>query len=325
MRFLCPLFAVCVFPVAALAQPTPWANKIFDSLGYDFGKVARGVTKSHTFKMTNIYEIPLQITEIRVNCGCSTATVSKKTLKPKESGELTVTVDGTKVDGPKFARIFVTVGPDFVSTATLVVKAEPELDIVMEPRILDFGTLSPGSGGSKTVQIKRPGKPEWRIVGVAERAKSSLSVKVEEKTEGKERSYQVVVALKEKLPAGAFKEEVVLKTNDAAEATLSFPVLANVEGALTVTPGLLELDGLTVGKETTRKIVVRGKSPFRITKAEGLGEGVKIDLPERSATVHILDVRVTPGRAGVFHREITIASDLGGETAQLVLDGKAEK
>src|SRR5262245_57784647 len=95
----------------ASAQTGAWADKLFaGKTSHSFGTAARGTQLHHEFTLTNIYSVPLEITNVRSSCGCLTATPSVKSLKPKETATLNINVDTRKFSGPKTFNIFVTVG-----------------------------------------------------------------------------------------------------------------------------------------------------------------------------------------------------------------------
>jgi hypothetical protein len=55
-------------PQPAQQQPQEWAAKLFGSptnLVHDFGSVPRGAQLHHDFVMTNIYAVPIEITNVR--------------------------------------------------------------------------------------------------------------------------------------------------------------------------------------------------------------------------------------------------------------------
>src|SRR5689334_18881763 len=87
---------------AAPAQGDNWANKLFtfqggpQALYHDFGTVPNGSILRHNFSIYNPWAIPIEITEIRVSCGCVSAKVSKSLLQPRESAVLEATMDTTK-------------------------------------------------------------------------------------------------------------------------------------------------------------------------------------------------------------------------------------
>lgn len=70
-----------------------------DQAIYDFGEVIAGIAVTHTFVLTNTGDAPLVITKVQTSCGCTTTALSKTTLEPGESVELTATFDSTHYSG----------------------------------------------------------------------------------------------------------------------------------------------------------------------------------------------------------------------------------
>ena len=76
-RLMLALAAILLLAQTAAAQSTAWADKLFGGVtAHDFGVVPRGAQLKHSFKITNIYKEPLEITQVRVSCDCLTATAS---------------------------------------------------------------------------------------------------------------------------------------------------------------------------------------------------------------------------------------------------------
>jgi uncharacterized protein (TIGR03067 family) len=103
-----------------------WADKLFLGKGgtsHDFGTVPPGAQLRHRFILKNIYKVPLEITGIRASCGCAMFAHTTKAIGPGEEGGIDVTLDTRRFRGPKTVSIYVTVGPVFVSTATLRITA----------------------------------------------------------------------------------------------------------------------------------------------------------------------------------------------------------
>src|SRR5207302_3817194 len=65
-----------------------WASKLFEETSWDFGNCKRGDTLKHRFKITNIYQVPIELTSVRVGCGAVTCSLSRHTLQPRETGYL---------------------------------------------------------------------------------------------------------------------------------------------------------------------------------------------------------------------------------------------
>src|SRR5262249_48411744 len=101
------------------AASGPWAEKLFKgATSHDFGTVPRGSQLSYRFTLTNIYAVDLQLVNIRSSCGCVTVNPSTRLLKSKQTAYLEILMDTRKFTGAKTISIYVTVGPDYTSTAT---------------------------------------------------------------------------------------------------------------------------------------------------------------------------------------------------------------
>jgi hypothetical protein len=92
----------------------------------------------HRFYLKNIYKVPLQITSVRVSCGCLSWKQSASKIQPNETAFIEVTLDPRRFSGKKTMRLYVTFGNDYVSTATLTVEAVARADEVSQA-----GTAAP--------------------------------------------------------------------------------------------------------------------------------------------------------------------------------------
>jgi RNA polymerase sigma factor (sigma-70 family) len=110
-------------PPAASNTQGPWAAKLFKETSKDFGACSGDEPLTYRFEMTNIYTVPLEVTNVRASAGCVTWTLSTKTLKPKESGYLEVRMDPRRFTGARTFMIYVSVGPTYSSTVNLTLSA----------------------------------------------------------------------------------------------------------------------------------------------------------------------------------------------------------
>ncbi len=159
------LFALLVFPALSPALSAQgWANKLFkDQTTHDFGTVARGAQLYHRFPITNIYAVPLEVTNARVSCNCVTANPVPKLLQPRETGYVEVFMDARRFSGRKDVTVYITVGPTFVSTAELKVSAISRADVVFNPGEVNFGPISPGPTATQSIDVEYAGALDWRI------------------------------------------------------------------------------------------------------------------------------------------------------------------
>ena len=92
----------------AKPEPPPCAQQpkiVFSETSYDFGKAEPGDKVSHTFRFSNKGYSPLQITNIRTNCGCTATNLGKKLLAANEFSELAVTLNVGKRPGRKTKNV----------------------------------------------------------------------------------------------------------------------------------------------------------------------------------------------------------------------------
>lgn len=298
----------------APAQDDNWANKLFKgTTGHDFGSVPKGAQLYHRFTMTNIYAVPLEITNVRTSCGCVTPTTSAQTLQPRETAYLDIKMDTRVFTGPRTVSVYVTVGPQFISTATLRVSANSRSDVVFNPGQISFGVVSRGETPSQSIDVEYAGTLDWKVSEVVKNG-APLDVSLEEvyRRPGQV-GYRVRATLNRDAPAGQLKQELLLKTNDPASPLVPVLVEGTVQASLTVVPSPVSLGQPKVGETLTQRIVVRGARNFRVVGVDGLGEGLDVDIPTKAASIQILTLHVKPGKAGEFRRKLDIKTDLEKE------------
>lgn len=318
------LALVTSFLLAPAAQAqSAWADKMFGGdLVHDFGVVARGSQLKYSFKMTNIWKVPLEITDVKVSCGCLKAEPSTRVLQPNETAMLNIHMDGKQFSGPKTIRIHVTVGPKFVSTATLTVSANARGDVAFLPNEIDFGTVQRGQTPTKPIEVEYNGtQVDWRVTEIVKNGSAPFELRVEPLggTPAR-RGYRLFATMKPDATGGAFKQDVILKTNDLTSPILTFHIVGNVQAGLAVSPSPIVVRDLKVGETQTKKVFVRAPRPFRVTAVEGQGDGVTVDVPNRQDMTLVLTVHIEPAAAGNLRRQLLIRTDLDGETTPLTIE-----
>jgi hypothetical protein len=325
-KLMLALVATVLVSQTASAQ-TAWADKLFGGVTtHDFGVVPRGAQLKHTFRLTNIYKEPLEITQIRVSCSCLTAKASTSLLHPNESATLDISMDGRQFSGAKTIRIYVSVGPKYISTATLTVTANARTDVVFTPGELDFGNVSRGATPSRHIDVEYGGALDWKVTEIVKSAGSPFELKVEElppqANTVARKGYRLIATVKADAAAGPFKQEIMLKTNDPASPVLTCYISGAVQARLAISPPSLSVTGLRVGESQTKKLVLRADRPFRVTGIDGLGDGITADIPDRQDTTMILSVTIQPTKAGELRRQLTVRTDLDKENAIIQVQGE---
>src|SRR5947207_11927109 len=76
-----------------------WADGLFEETGRDFGSVPRGPTLNHPFRLTNQTGQTIHIANVRVSCGCVSASALKDELGPGQSTAIMANMDTMRFFG----------------------------------------------------------------------------------------------------------------------------------------------------------------------------------------------------------------------------------
>lgn len=296
-----------------------WARKMFAKKGgeistsHDFGYVARGSKVEHRFKITNRYKEDVHISGVSASCRCATPSVAKDTLKTWESGDLVVTFNTHLFLGHRSATITVNIDKPFPATVYLQVSGYIRSDVVLEPQGVDFGSVDQGGTASKTVRVKYAGRSDWKITDVRS-TNPNYEVEVKEVSRATgEVVYDLVVDLGKGNSAGYLNDILTVITNDSRATKFPVDVRGNILSALNVSPGELFVGDVKTGEEVTKKLVVRGKKPFRITKIDCGDKCFTFDSGDEAKKLHVIPVTFkAPKDVGEIHETISIETDLDG-------------
>jgi hypothetical protein len=308
------LVALLLVNGTASAQSSAWADKMFQgNTVHDFGSVPHGAQLFYRFPITNVWAVPIELMNVRVSCGCVTATPSKKELQPRESGFLDVTMDAHRFTGVKSVTIYVTLGPQYTSTASLRVSANSRVDVVFNPGQVNFGVVQRGQTPAQTIDVEYAGVLDWKVNEVDSNG-APLDVAFEQLYREPGRvGYKIRTTLKADAAPGLLKQELFLKTNDPASPLVPVLVEANIQASLTVKPSMLQMGSPKVGETVSRRVIVHGGKPFRIVAIEGLGDGIQADIPQTAAEVQAVTFTFQPALAGAVRRQFQIVTDLAGQ------------
>ncbi|CAN5531386.1 DUF1573 domain-containing protein [soil metagenome] len=323
-------------PVAA-ATPTPWANKFFVKdntpavLTHDFGTVPQGTMLTHKMTITNIYDVPMQVIDVRKSCTCLEAVLPTQVLQPHETAELTLQMNTAKFTGANAQTFFVTFGPQYVSTAVIRVSATSRADVTMSPGTANFGVVALGAKPSQTINVKYTGKQrDWKITGVVPPT-GPFEVQVKEMGRGgllgggllggSGPEFAVTVSLKDGVQPGPISETISLKTSDPTAAVFVINVTGTVQAPVTVSPGIVKFDG-KVGVALEQKVMVRATKQFKVQSIADSGDGLSVDAFPTAAPVQIVTVKLTPKTAGKLNKSLTLLTELGPVTIQIEGDVK---
>lgn len=297
------------------ASAQDWAQKLFQVTSHDFGTVARGSQPEFAFEITNIYEEPVEIAEVRTSCGCTTPQITKRHLKTWEKGAVVATLNTRSFTGSKQATLTVVISKPFPAEVQLSIQGNIRSDVVFEPWQVDFREVPQGRAAEQRVIVTHAGKADWQIVDVRS-ANPHFEVELlsENRAAGRVR-YELLVRLLASAPAGHFQDELTFVTNDPKSGAITLPIQGQVLTPLTVNPASLFLGVLHPGQAVTKRLVVRGTQPFRVLQVDCGNEAFQFEVSDEAKTLHFIPVTFQADQqTGELNETIQIATDLGGGT-----------
>ncbi|HBJ36604.1 MAG TPA: hypothetical protein DDZ51_17980, partial [Planctomycetaceae bacterium] len=137
-------------------------------------------------------------------------------------------------------------------------------------------------------------RSDWAVVDVLT-TKPWVSVEVkQESRNGQSSVYLLTVNLAPDAPAGAFRDELVVVTNDRTRPRVPFLISGELESELTISPQSIAGGSVKPGETIEKKLVIRGKEAFVIDSIDAKGWEVTFDPVTEAKTTHIVNVRFAP-------------------------------
>lgn len=312
LAFVCSALFASMLSVAADAQE--WPKKMFETLDHDFGTVARGSDTVYKFEVTNKFVEDIHISGVRSSCGCTTPSVENDLIKTYEKAYIVAKFNTRTFTGYHSATLTVTIDKPYPAQVQVRVHGYIRGDVVFEPGGINFGTVDQGATQEKKVSVRYAGHSGWEIKDVVAANESSDYYEVELQEsyrQGGSARYDLMVRLKDTAPAGYLKDQLTLVTNDGNNPRIPIDIEGRVMPEISVMPVDWVLGDITAGEQATKKLIVRGKTPFSITKID-CDESFDCQFDPKTATTHVVSVTFTAGdRDGRLKKPITIHTDRG--------------
>lgn len=311
---------------ADAASAVTWAEGFFEELGKDFGSVPRGPTLNHPFRLTNQTGQPVHIANVRVSCGCVSASALRDDLAPGQSTAILANMDTMRFYGTRTVTIYVQFDRPQWEEVRLWVRANSRDDVSLTPDGLTFGQIQHGANPTATVQVSLLGNNQWQILEARGESNYVQTAAKEIRRDDSQVTYQLTARLRPDTPVGKWFSDVWLKTNNPSMPRVRVPLTVEIEPALSINPASVVLGLVKAGGESERKIIVRGSESFRITRIEGTDDSwsVRESSPE-SKPVHVLTVKLKGKNPGEQSKTLRVLTDLKQEgdvefqaTAQVV-------
>ena len=309
---LTTLLSVCFFASPIFAQD--WAEKMFDKMEHNFGTVARGADTVYRFEVTNLYKQTMHISGVRSSCGCTDVSIENPTIKTHEKAYIVAKFNTRTFTGRHGATITVTFASPFAAEVQVRVHGNIRSDVVFNPGAIQFGTVDQGSAKQQQVSVSYAGRGNWQILDITN-DNDYFEVELTETTRtSRQVAYKLLVRIKDNVPPGYIADQLTVVTNESSAESQRIPLF--VEGKvvpeISVTPENLVLGDVEAGAEVVRKVVVRGKTPFKIVDI-GCGDNCfQFKTDDQAKKVHLVEITYRAGvNTGKLSSPIHIKTDRG--------------
>ncbi|MEO2046435.1 MAG: DUF1573 domain-containing protein [Pirellulales bacterium] len=291
-----------------------WADKMFGKLSHDFGTVARGADTVYRFEVTNLYKQTMHITGVRSSCGCTTPTVENATIKTHEKAYIVAKFNTRTFVGRHGATLTVSLDAPFRAEVQVRIQGNIRSDVVFSPGAIQFGSVDQGSTQEQQVEVNYAGRNNWEILDITnDNDHFEVELKETKRVEGRV-SYSLLVRLKDNLSPGYVNDQLTVITNDRRSENQRIPLF--VEGKVTpeisVTPATLVLGEVKQGEEISKRLIVRGKKPFKIVEIGCDDDCFDFKMDEKAKLVHLVNLTYRASdQVGKLSQPVQIKTDRG--------------
>ena len=297
-----------------------WAQEMFSETTHHFGTVASDAKAEYAFVVSNPFVEDVHIAAVRSSCSCTSPRIEKPWLKTHQKGAIIAKINTQAFRGRKRATITVTIDKPYRAEVQLHVSSHIRGDVVLEPGSVQFGSVDHGQPAQQTARITYLGRGDWEIQEVRS-ANEHLSAEITKTSSHNGRNaYELTVRMDADAPVGYFNDHLTLVTSDARQSHIPVLVEGRVTSNVTVSPASLFMGVVGPGHKVTKRLVVRGKRPFRILSIRCQGQTFAFDTDEQAEPkpLHLIPVTFIAGEhPGEITDRITIETDLGEEIPAL--------
>ncbi len=288
---------VLFFSNAADAQS--WAENMFRIKSHDFGNVPLLSDTHYSFVFHNTSKQDIHIASVSSSCSCTDASAPVTTIRSGEKGEIIAKIN-TSGQHTKKKGATITVQFDKPSTAFVQLEVSVYIrpDIVLNPGAVDFGAIREGQEVVKKVQLQYAGDPNWRLVRI-DRANKNPYIHARAEPQdnqgnSREITYNILITLSEKAPAGGIQEILRFITNDKNSVAIELPVNGMIMDPLVAKPSPFQFGSIAPGETVTKYLVLRASQPFRVRSVRCPEDRRFVFSPsDQSSSIHIIAVTVT--------------------------------
>ena len=269
LYFLCTLISASVLETDIPQVETSIPGLFVNTLTHDMGDIFWGETASFTFLIVNSSDKPIDLQQIRSDCGCKAELDDDAPLNPGDIRRLTVIYEPEYTDGDFSKKVS-------VYTDSSTDQVEPYwIEFTLSGRIVSILSIDPWyvlfkkvTEGQESVETIRVRADKNVAVSIKEVLTDSDDLQailkpVSQAGDSSVTEWDITVTLLDSAPVGTFSGYVEILTDHHIQKTIRIRVLAYVRSAVSIYPTQGYLGTVDPGQVITKTFTIEkaGEEP----------------------------------------------------------------
>lgn len=268
-----PLMSATASVAAAIGGSGPKIQ--FATPIYDFGRVKGGEVVKYTYVFTNVGGAMLQMSNVQVSCGCTTAGEWTRQVEPGKTGSIPIQFNSGSYSGAVGKSITVTCNDTNQPTVVLQIKGNIWKPIDVTPQFATLNVTAEAPSNSTTVRIVNNEEAPLTL-SAPESNNPTFAAELKTNQSGKE--FQLIVKTVPPLPAGSVQGQITLKTSSTSMPVINVTAWANVQQALMVVPSQIVLPVAPLANAVTFSISIRNNGTNTLALSEPAVNESSVDV-----------------------------------------------
>ncbi len=281
-----------------------------DRQSHDFGEIALGESRKTEFVLTNISKEPLDLTDIRADCGCVVPKLPATHLEPGETAAVEVTYKETKRTGPSSKRVTIKTSTNHKLQLDIRATVVPLFGTT--PSVLDIPAALPNIMQTQELIVEAHDKKSFKIKSV-ESTLQEVQPVLSEGLRQTDKKHILTVQIRPGMNTGRQQGKLDIYIDEPNGAVVEVPITLVVRKPVVLTPRSIFLSSVARAgnKNVTVTIDLPADWAANITAIATSAEWLTVQNPPsllRGKTALNCQIN-TQQLPGTFSGTITIQTD----------------
>ncbi len=246
---------------------------------YDFGKVKSGELVKYTYVFTNVGGATLQVSNVQVTCGCTTAGEWTRRVDPGQTGSIPIQFNTGGYGGAVGKSITVTCNDTNQPAVVLQIKGNVWKPIEVMPQMAVLNVTAESPSTATTVRIV---SNEEAPLTLSAPEGNNAAFAAELKTNQPGKQFELVVRTVPPLLAGNAQGQITLKTSSTNLPVINVTAWANVQPVVVAMPAQIALPMAPLANPMPSAVSIRNNGTNTLALSEAIvnAKGVDVQLRE---------------------------------------------